>query len=161
MPTKRNVERAAWNNMRHRCHNPKHRDYPNYGKRGIHVHPDWLDSKTGFDSFINYIGLKPEPHLTLERIDNDKGYIPGNVQWADRSTQARNRRKFSNQRIGWTVTHNGKTQTLGDWSRELGISYNCLRARYLSGKTPEQILSKGRLPRGTSMSNRPVQFKPV
>lgn len=78
-------------NARSRCSNPLAIDYHNYGGRGITVHPDWC-GKGGFDRFLAHIGPKPHPDLTLDRIDNDKGYEPGNVRWTTRQVQFRNRR---------------------------------------------------------------------
>ncbi|EIZ78259.1 hypothetical protein WSK_3141 [Novosphingobium sp. Rr 2-17] len=78
-------------NARSRCANPLAIDYHNYGGRGITVDPSWC-GKGGFDRFFAHIGAKPDPDLTLDRIDNDKGYVPGNVRWATRQVQFRNRR---------------------------------------------------------------------
>ena len=85
------AERAALTNAIHRCHNERHAAYYNYGARGITVHDDWR-GPTGFAKFIEYIGPKPSPELTLERLNNNKGYEPGNVRWATRKEQILNRR---------------------------------------------------------------------
>lgn len=84
-------EYQAWLKMRRRCHNPSDAAYPNYGARGIAVCDEWRDS---FEAFYAYIGPKAGKQLSLDRIDNDRGYEPGNVRWADGSTQNRNRRAF-------------------------------------------------------------------
>jgi len=57
--------------------------------RGVSMHPEWIND---FQSFLQYMGEPPQDKMTLERIDNDKGYEPGNLTWADRKTQARNRK---------------------------------------------------------------------
>lgn len=84
-------EYLAWINMRKRCNNPTNRAYRNYGARGIKVCPEWQDN---FEAFLSHIGPRPSPELSIDRIDNSRGYEPGNVRWADRSTQSRNRRPF-------------------------------------------------------------------
>jgi hypothetical protein len=84
-------EYRAWRAMKQRCHNPDHRAYRNYGARGVRVCAEWLDS---FDSFIRHVGMRPPGGYSIDRIDNTRGYEPGNVRWADAKTQNRNRRAF-------------------------------------------------------------------
>lgn len=85
------AEYRAWYAMRRRCNDPKNKAYKNYGGRGIRVCAEW---QSDFQAFLDHIGLKPSPELSLDRIDNERGYEPGNVRWADQSTQSRNRRPF-------------------------------------------------------------------
>lgn len=84
-------EYRAWRSMKKRCLNPSHRAYRNYGGRGVAVHPAWI---TSFLDFLCELGMKPGPGYSLDRIDNDRGYVPGNVRWADTSCQNSNRRAF-------------------------------------------------------------------
>lgn len=79
-----------WNAMRQRCHNPNQPHYVRYGGRGIRVCDEWRKS---FDVFYAHMGDPPSPDHTLDRIDNDRGYEPGNCRWATRSEQQRNKRK--------------------------------------------------------------------
>lgn len=75
-----------------RCYNPSHQSYPNYGGRGIRVDMAWHS----VENYINYVDsvLGPCPTgYTLDRINNDASYGPGNVRWATHSEQALNRRK--------------------------------------------------------------------
>lgn len=81
-------EYGVWKQVLQRCNNPKHKDYADYGGRGISVCPAWRD----FARFIEDMGERPRPGLTIERTDNAKGYEPGNCVWAPWSAQARNRR---------------------------------------------------------------------
>lgn len=71
-----------------RCHRPTHKRYGDYGGRGIRVCQRWLDS---FWNFVDDMGSRPRG-LTLERVNNDRGYEPENCRWASYSDQARNRR---------------------------------------------------------------------
>lgn len=77
--------------MRKRCLDPSNRQYPDYGGRGITVCDEW---KNSFENFLAYMGEKPEKSYSLDRIDNNRGYEPGNVRWASKETQSRNRRAF-------------------------------------------------------------------
>jgi len=81
-------EYRAWRAMHSRCENPNVRNYKDYGGRGITVDPKW----NNFVTFLADVGRRPHPELSLDRINNDKGYFPGNTRWATRSQQRRNRR---------------------------------------------------------------------
>lgn len=87
-----------------RCHNLNNKVYYNYGGRGISVFAEWRE-KNGFEKFRSYIlselGHKPSSDYTLDRIDNDKGYEPGNIRWANRLTQIINRRRSQRSSSGF------------------------------------------------------------
>jgi hypothetical protein len=82
-------EYKVWEGIIQRCTNPKNCNYPKYGGRGIDVAPEW---RNDFLSFYNYIGRKPSAKHSVDRIDNNKGYVPGNVRWATYLEQAHNKR---------------------------------------------------------------------
>lgn len=82
-------EHMAWVNMIHRCYNPANKSFKYYGGRGIGVCEEWQQS---FDAFLAHIGAKPGRRFTLDRIDNDGNYEPGNVRWATWYQQRHNRR---------------------------------------------------------------------
>jgi DNA-binding transcriptional regulator GbsR (MarR family) len=80
----------TWRAMRRRCNDPNFLRYESYGGRGITVCDEWNAS---FENFLEYMGERPEG-MTIDRINVDGNYEPGNVRWADPKTQTRNQRKF-------------------------------------------------------------------
>lgn len=78
-----------WINMLQRCYNPKSQSYRYYGARGISVCEEWRHS---FKSFHDYMMPRPTAKHSIDRVDNDSNYEPGNVRWATSNVQLRNRR---------------------------------------------------------------------
>lgn len=99
----------AWRSMRRRCTNPKDKDYLKYGGRGIKVCEQWEKS---FETFVTDVGERPAGR-TLDRIDNDLGYQPGNVRWATGTEQLINRRQTPRYEWG------GETLSSQEWARVL------------------------------------------
>lgn len=85
----------SWSAMKSRCSNKKLDKYKDYGGRGIKVHTEWIKS---FDKFLSDVGARPEGK-TLDRIDNDGNYEPGNVRWASPYEQVHNRRNIKELEI--------------------------------------------------------------
>ena len=85
----RTVEYQSWLGMKTRCKNPNSTRYASYGGRGITLCERWDSS---FETFLADMGHKPGPDYSLDRIDNDGNYEPGNCRWANNSTQNKNRR---------------------------------------------------------------------
>ncbi len=84
----------TWNAIISRTTDPSSEGYQWYGARGIKVHPEWCDDPRPFIEWIETnLGAKPKGH-SLDRIDNDSDYVPGNLRWATFSEQSRNRRSI-------------------------------------------------------------------
>lgn len=84
-------EYVSWRHMKQRCTNPRRKEYPHYGGRGISVCERWQT----FANFIADMGLRPGPKYTLDRVNNEGNYEPDNCRWATRTEQSRNRRPWS------------------------------------------------------------------
>lgn len=121
----------AWDAMIQRCTNPKHPSYKDYGGRGIKVATAFLM----FENFLDEVGTRPSEKYSLERVKNNKGYIPGNLQWAIRKVQQRNRR------TNHMLTYKGRTQSMSAWAEELGKEVGCIASRLRYGWTVEKALA--------------------
>ena len=108
---------TSWLKMRERCSNQKNNRYMRYGGRGIKVCERWDIS---FENFLADMGERPVG-LTIERKDVDKDYEPGNCKWATRQEQAKDCEK--------RLTHNGKTQSISAWARDLGVNQSTISMR--------------------------------
>ena len=122
-----------WLGIIYRCTKPNSAAYHNYGGRGISIFDEWKDSFISFRDWATTHGYRDE--LTLDRIDNDKGYYPTNCRWADRRTQANNMRKNRH------ITYDNKTMTVSEWSIETNIGATTLRNRLYRGWSVEKALT--------------------
>lgn len=124
---------GEWRGMKERCTRASHPSYPNYGERGITVCQEWSDSFEAFRDWALSNGYRDD--LTIDRIDNDGNYEPGNCRWITLKEQQRNRR---NNRL---ITHDGRTQPMKQWAEEKGIPCNTLRARLNRGWPIDRALN--------------------
>ena len=114
--------RNAWMKMRDRCYDPKSEQFRNYGGRGISVADIW-QGEHGFKNFYAHIGEPPSPKHTLDRINTDGNYEPGNVRWSTQKVQQNNRR---NNRL---LTCFGRTMTASQWADDTGIDVGAILLR--------------------------------
>jgi hypothetical protein len=91
LSSKRNRYYRIWRNIKTRCFNPNSKDYNRYGGRGVTICEKWVDDSRNFIDYIQSLRGGNDPQLTLDRIDSDKNYEPGNLRWASPALQARNR----------------------------------------------------------------------
>ena len=121
--------------MKQRCYNPKHDHYKYYGARGITICDEWLNPEIihlgcrgrftkGYQAFKEWaLENGYADNLTIDRIDVNGNYEPSNCRWITLKEQSNNTRR------NHLVTYKGKTQTLTQWSEELGFNYNRVKMR--------------------------------
>lgn len=123
---------STWRAMIYRCENERYRDYPKYGGRGIYVCDRWRES---FDAFLGDMGPRP-PRMTIDRIDVNGNYEPGNCRWATSKVQSNNRRHH------YRLTRSGVTKTLAEWAREAGLQAGTVRRRLRCGWDVDRALTE-------------------
>jgi hypothetical protein len=121
-------EHRAWVNMNARCRSKKNR---HYGGRGIEVCARWRDS---FDAFYEDVGDRPSSKHSLDRIDNNGAYEPGNVRWATKAQQVRN------QNRSLRIVYQGREMVLKDAIRLTGVNRETARYRFHKGLPLDEVL---------------------
>lgn len=119
-----------WERMKSRVLNISNENFPRYGARGISICERWMR----FENFAEDMGDSFSPELSLERMDNEKGYSPENCVWATMTTQNRNKR---NNRI---LEYEGEQAPLAVWAERVGIKYNTLFSRINNGWSVAEAL---------------------
>jgi hypothetical protein len=116
---------SIWNGLKERCYNKNClKDYKNYGGRGITVCYEWLDKNNGFINFYNWsMANEYQKDLTIDRIDNNKGYSPDNCRWCTQKQQCRNRR---NNHI---IIYNNISKTMIEWAEYCNIDYYLFKSK--------------------------------
>ena len=134
-PIKHGMSRSRtyrqWAAMLQRCHNKKNSNYPYYGGRGITVCASWSD----FTVFLSDMGECPDG-LSIDRIDNQRGYEPGNCRWVTPRVQGNNRRDNIH------ATFNGQTLTMAEWARVAGLRKETFLNRIKRGWDIERALTE-------------------
>lgn len=139
---------SRWRQMNRRCHEETHHAYARYGGRGITVCDEWRGPGT-FSAYVEYVtGLRGAPALNditkrhqIDRIDNDRGYERGNLRWASRSLNQRNKSTTK------TVLYNGKRVALADVADDVGMSRYVLLSRLANGWTLQRAITVDVAPR--------------
>lgn len=122
-----------------RCTNKNIINYRNYGGRGISICDRWFIGdgvKSHIECFIDDMGLRPSKKHSIDRIDNDGDYAPGNCRWVTSKEQARN------QRTNVNITYNNETMCLNDWAKKTGIERRTLAYRIKSGWETSDALTR-------------------
>ena len=122
----------TWSSIKQRCYNKNNKRYSDYGARGIKVCQEWLDNFQVFYDWMMDNGYREG--LTIDRVDNNKGYSPDNCRLVDKTIQNRNRRNTI------MVTYKGKTKPLVEWCESLGLNYSTIRARIYRNWSIEKAL---------------------
>lgn len=124
----------TWRNMKHRCYYKWHNSYPQYGGRGITVCPEWIHDFKAFQEWAISHGY--QDGLTIDRIDNDKGYSPDNCRWATTAEQAINKRPFKRKQHPEHYPKYeicGVFKTSAEWAKETGIKQKTFLDRWEKG----------------------------
>lgn len=129
----RSKEWNVWAGMVKRCVNPNAKGYDRYGGRGITVCEQWQD----FSNFFTDMGECPVG-FSLDRIDNGKGYEPGNCRWATMKEQNRNRRD------NVMIEIDGVSKTLAEWAEESPVTCGAIKYRLSQGWEPHDAVFKER-----------------
>lgn len=116
-----------------RCTNPRRRAWKDYGGRGITVCERWRES---FEAFFADVGARPSPNHSIDRIDPDGDYKPGNVRWATCVEQNRNQRRTKRYEL------NGEWLTRSELAERYGVSYWTVRWRLEQGKSAAQAVGQ-------------------
>lgn len=130
---RRSHEYMSWQAMIARCYHTGTNGYALYGGRGITVCDLWRES---FQEFLYDVGPAPSRSHSLDRIDNARGYEPGNVRWATVREQGRNRR------TNLLLTIGGVTKTLVEWCEHYGVPMSRVRNRLRRGWPVEQAFAE-------------------
>ena len=121
---------ATWKSMIRRCGDVKYSQFEHYGLRGISVCERWLQ----IENFLTDMGPRPSG-TSLERIDVNGHYEPGNCRWASQ------REQMQNMRTTVKMTLNGETKSIHDWATQLAVSPRTLATRKRSGWSDERTLT--------------------
>ncbi|MBD5395611.1 MAG: hypothetical protein HDR71_15425 [Lachnospiraceae bacterium] len=124
---------GIWKGMKKRCYNRKASNYCRYGARGITVCDDWKEDYSAFEKWALQSGY--EEDLTIDRINNNGNYSPGNCRWATKKEQS------NNKECNILITLNGESKTAAEWSTITGVNYQTIVYRFKQGMKPEEILA--------------------
>ena len=125
---------SVWQGMKGRCNNPSNKHYYNYGGRGIKVCDAWLND---FKKFVEDMGEKPNGY-SIDRINNNGDYTPGNCKWSTKKEQQRNRR------VTKSIIIEGKTYLVCAIAEKYGFKFDTILHRAKFVTTFNELISKQR-----------------
>ena len=120
---------TLWTNIKQRCFNPRYNGFADYGGRGIAVYEPWIHDFPAFYDYVSQLEHYGEDGYTLDRIDNNGNYEPGNLRWATVKEQARNTRH------NILVEYNGEKMTVAEAAEKSGVPAYLLYDRIKRGLT--------------------------
>lgn len=132
----------TWHGVKARCYNVRNKSYARYGGRGVGLYEPWISDFHAFYEYVSQLEHFGEEGYSLDRIDNDGDYAPGNLRWADAKTQARNRRS------NVVVEYNGQEMTLTEASERSKVDFATLRQRLERGEIGDYLF---RLPKANNL----------
>jgi hypothetical protein len=124
-----------WNSQKGRCYNRNGRNWKDYGGRGITMYEAWVHDFSAWLAYVERLPHCGEPGRSLDRIENNGNYEPGNLRWATPIEQANNTRNIK------TITCGSETRSESEWSRLTGIPVNTLSYRLAHGWSPEKTVT--------------------
>jgi hypothetical protein len=131
----KSIYHRTWVTVKQRCFYKKAAYYPSYGGRGITMYDPWVKDYVSFREYIKeHLGERPKGY-SLDRIDNNGNYAPGNIRWADRFEQC------SNQRTNLFITANNETKTMAQWAKLFNVTPCAIKAWLRKGKSEQWVIS--------------------
>ena len=140
-------EYKAWQHMKERCLNKNNPRFKDYGGRGISIHKIWI---TSFKTFYEHIGHKPASDYSLDRIDNDGNYEPGNVRWATKEQQRKNKRSKSTRNESILLAAR-KGETFSSIGERYGITHQTI-SNVVNKLSPGEFIFRGEGHRNTHIT---------
>lgn len=125
-----------WQDIRRRCFDPRRKAYKNYGGRGITVCNEWRNDFQAFFDYVSKLDHFGEGGYSIDRINNNGNYEPGNVRWATDTEQARNKRNTI------FVEYNGEKIAVTEAAERSGVKAGTIRFRWRSGKRGDELFKK-------------------
>ena len=149
-----------WKGIKQRVLNPQSISYKNYGGRGITVCQEWTENFQPFKEWALSHGYKN--NLTIDRINNDGNYEPENCRWVTYKEQAGNKRNSTSTAKYYVIEFNGTAKTIGEWSKQTGVSVNTIRNRlYWQNWSVKRALTEPVGERSNLYAHNPNEFRKI
>ena len=126
---------STWLYIKSRCYNSHNAVYKWYGKKGIKLCEEWEKDPEAFCRYVETLERYHEPGTSIDRIDYQKGYEPGNIRWVSIKEQQRNKKN------NYLISYNGETLCLKDWADRIGVNRATIFRRIERGWPLEDVLT--------------------